>query len=192
MNNEDLVVAKKVYDKKRISELDICKVLRFKDKDLDFSERYLFDGQISIMLPEDYDDMKLEYIKRKFLSADRPEIIISSADTVTCFTFSMLDEEYGENDVAEIINAIKAVIKRKNPANLFFSKKVDKTDQDISFGYCEYMSYALDGDIYNTIYIMPSGAKLLVGTFSTHYDDKDFWQYLVRQIMKTVTFHNAS
>lgn len=183
---KDIEYIKNRNKQRKINEMNIALESIFLNIEMHFKERGLFEKQLYIHIPEEFIKMSEISQKIKYPSENRPEIILTSADSTVNFTFSLLPLKNQTTSIFDTITAIKAVVKRKNPANLFYHLKVIKSTDGNEIGYCDYLGYALDGDIYNVMYVMIVNKKLLLGTFCCPKGSMEQWKVIIPQILKTI------
>ena len=151
-----------------------------------FEYRDLCDDKLSMKLPAHFVDLPEELVVRKYPSVSRPKYVIANETGTVAFTYSLLDYPLAPDEVSQCILGFKAAIKRTNPANVFYDMKTIPLG-DSKLGYYEYLGYAVDDDIFYIVYVTPIGnEQFLHGTFSCSNRDKEAWQPLVHQMMRTI------
>lgn len=183
---EDIDYIKRRNKERKIRELDIATESIFLNFEMHFKERSLFKNQVYIKIPEEFIEMPSNWVRIKYPSENRPEIILTSPDSTMDFTFSLIEDESESANVFDLITSAKAVIKRKNPANLFYNLKILKSNFDLDIGYCDYLGYALDGDVYVVMYVTRIEEQLLLGTFCCPKESMESWKVIIPQVLKTI------
>lgn len=151
-----------------------------------FEHRALYDGKFSMKLPSHFEQLPEELVERKYPSIFRPKYVFANETGTIAFTFSLLDYPLMSDKVSDCILGFKAAIKRTNPANVFYDMKTISLG-DSKLGYCEYLGYAVDDDIFYIIFVTPIGdEQFLYGTFSCPKKSKDDWHPLVHQMIRTI------
>ena len=80
---------------------------------------------------------------------------------------------------------MKVIIKKTNPANVFYEDGVLEVDSK-NIGFFEFKSYAIDDSLYNMMFFLEFEGKTLMGTFSCKHRDSKEWRDIGFQIIKTV------
>ena len=80
---------------------------------------------------------------------------------------------------------MKAILKKVNPANIFFTDGIEKVDEK-NIGYFEFKSPAMDGFIYNLMFFFEFKGKTVMGTFCCRYDEYKDWREVAFQVMKSL------
>lgn len=155
-----------------------------KDRLVHFKETRVLNDKVSVMLPEGFVDMPHEAAKMKYPSEQRPQVIKTSDDGTVNFTFSLYEVEFNERQTEDALGQFKAVIRKVNPAFIFYDFVIET---DKALGWFDFKSYGLDEQIYNVMYIIPVEGKLMHGIFNCLYRDILEWKEPVHQIMMSVT-----
>ncbi len=155
-----------------------------KDMLVHFEETQVLNDKVSIILPEGFVDMPSEIARIKYPSEQRPQVIRTSEDGTVNFTFSLYEVEFNEKQIEDALGQFKAVIRKVNPAFIFYDFVIEK---DKALGWFDFKSYGLDEQIYNVMYIIPVEGKLMHGIFNCLYRDILEWKEPVHQIMMSVT-----
>ena len=88
-----------------------------KEEKITFKRVSLFDGRMSVMMPETFIDLPQAIVKLKYPSEQRPKIIKSTKDGGTNLTFNLVDEvTLLEEDVTYLTDSMKNGLKAVNPA----------------------------------------------------------------------------
>lgn len=148
-----------------------------------FSENRIFDGRMSVMLPESFVDMPEKYAKQKYPSEQRPQVIKTSLDTTVNFTFSLLDSAFEKAFIPEVLNQFKNILQKVNPAFIFYEQGVDV---ERKLGWFDFKSYGIDEQIYNIMYVTPVDGKLMHGIFNCQYRDIMEWKEAAKQVIFSV------
>lgn len=144
-----------------------------------------FNGKIRIKLPKEFTDMPPAFAKLKYPAEQRPQIIKMNEDGSINLTLSLYPEKLKEADVFECISGLKTVIERVNPANLFFELKVAESPE-VTVGYFEFKSNAIDSDLYNIMFVTPIEGQTLLGTFNCRFSDREDWKPVALQLIMSI------
>ena len=147
-----------------------------------FERRMLFGGKISIMLPESFVNLPSDLAKAKYMSEQRPQIIMTSLDTTVNIGLSYMDVKVEISQIKEIMNQSKSALKNTNPAIIFHDSKVEE-DIDLPLAWFEFKSYGLDKSVYNLMFVARAHSKMLHGSFNCSYDNALEWREAARQMV---------
>ncbi len=180
--DEEIMEFRKSAKKSKYNSLETG--MYIKDRLIHFKETHVLSDKVSVMLPEGLTDMPLGIAKIKYPSEQRPQVIKTSDDGTVNFTFSLYDTEFNERQIEDALGQFKAVIRKVNPAFIFYDFVVES---DKALGWFDFKSYGLDEQIYNVMYLLPVEGKLMHGIFNCLYRDILEWKEAVHQIMMSVT-----
>lgn len=165
---------------------DIYSGIYLKEQLFAFERQELYDGKFSVMIPKTFIDMPLEHAKIKYPSEQRPKVIKTNEDGDINFTFQYLEEvDFETKFVKEAKDGLYNIIKRVQPANVFYESKEEPVG-DTLVGWFEFKSHGIDCKIYQLMYCMPIGGKLLQGIFNCKYSDSKLWKPVFLQVMKSI------
>lgn len=179
--DEEVLKFRKSVKKEKYNSLETG--MYIKDELIHFKEAVLFDGRMRIMLPDTFVDMPSSIVKVKYPSEQRPQIIKTSLDTTVNFTFSLFSQEFEEKHIKSAIEQFREIIRKVNPAFLFYDLIIE---EEKKLGWFDFKSYGLDEQIYNIMYVTPVEGKMLHGIFNCMYRDVMEWKTAVRQIMMSI------
>lgn len=152
-----------------------------------FSRTELFQGKLVVNLPEAFTDLPLEYAKMKYPSEQRPSVIKSNKEGSVNFTFKLLSVSVPINKIGQLRNQMKNVIKRFQPANIFFEQGEIKINT-IEAAWFDYKSHGIDQKLYNLMYFMPLGEQVLHGVFNCPMDVGKDWKPVVFEVIKSIVW----
>lgn len=164
---------------------DIYKGIYIDDKIMEFEEVKLFDEKMSIMLPKEFVDMPSNLARIKYPCEGRPQIIKTDLSGGINFTFSMFESQIKKEQIEGVSKGFKSIIKKMNPANMFFEEKTDDLGES-KISWFDYKGFALDGKIYTLVYVTSINGRVLHGIFNCKYDLVKEWKPIVRQVIMSI------
>ncbi|AGX41826.1 hypothetical protein [Clostridium saccharobutylicum] len=177
---------------KREAKKDICKgPVKIGERYYEFEEKDFFDEKLKIWIPNDFEEMSEEARKFKYPSENRPEIIKCNENGSIAITLNITDNLLDEAHVEEFKNLSKVIVKRMNPANVFFEDGVLEINNK-NIGYFDYKSSAIDDFLYNFMFFLEFEGKALMGTFSCIHNECKEWRDVVFQIIRNIKENNKS
>jgi hypothetical protein len=151
----------------------------------EFEERCFFEDKLKIYIPKDFQDMPMKARKLKYPSESRPDIIKCNEKGNTCVTLKIIDNPLNEERVGKLKDQMKVIIKRTNPANVFYEDGVLEVYSK-NIGFFEFKSYAIDDSLYNLMFFMEFEGKTLMGTFSCIHKESKEWREIAFQIIRNI------
>lgn len=156
-----------------------------KNELVQFERRMLFGNKISIMLPNTFVHLPSELAKAKYMSEQRPQVIMTSLDTTVNFGLSYIDVKIEADQIKEIMEQSKSALKNTNPAIIFHESKVEE-NTDFPLAWFEFKSYGLDKSVYNLMFIARAYGRMLHGSFNCSYDYALEWREAARQMVYSI------
>jgi len=159
--------------------------IKILDRYYEFEETEFFDGKVKMYIPKDFEDMSIPARKFKYPSENRPEIIKCNEKGNTCITLKIINSPLDEESVRKLKDGMKVIIKKTNPANVFYEDGVLEVDSK-NIGFFEFKGYAIDDSLYNLMFFLEFEGKTLMGTFSCIYKECQEWRDIAFQVINTV------
>lgn len=153
-----------------------------------FEYRRFFDNQIELMIPHEFFSMPEDKAAQKYLTAQKPQVILSGRDYSVNITLNLLESTLKKEQVPLCLQKLKNTIRDVYPATLFYDN--DQLDTEGStVAYMDFKSFSLGGPIYNIMFVTAIGGKPLIGTFNCIFDNCEEWRPLAIEMLKT--FHET-
>lgn len=153
-----------------------------KNEKVEFERVFLFEDKMSIILPTILVDMPSNLSHLKYPSELRPQIIKTTLDTTVNFTFSRYDLDIEDIQIKEAAKQSQKMLKQLNPAYIFYELE-EKKLTTTTISWFDFKSYAMDGQMYNIMYVTCIEGKLVHGNFNCLYKDMIEWKEAANQII---------
>lgn len=150
-----------------------------------FKRLKFFGGKISIMLPDSFVNLPLELAKAKYMSEQRPQVIMTSLDTTVNVGLSFVDVSVDADQLKVLKMQSMSALKNINPAIIFYEDRAEE-DSEPPMAWFEFKSYGMDKNIFNLMFIAQVHGKLLHGNFNCDHDYATEWNEAARQMMHSV------
>lgn len=151
----------------------------------EFERKELFDHKLSIVLPKNFTWMEEGMAKIKYPMESRPQVIYTNASGTVNFAFNHQDVQIAPTQVKDCSMQLKAVIAKVHPAYIFGESAAEAMD-NIQLSWFEFVSFAVDMDIYNFTYVANVEDKILHGIFNCPAESAQEWKIVVKQVMRTM------
>lgn len=182
---EEMIRAKNAYKKESYGTLE--EGYRMNGTLVTFEKVEIFNGTICIMLPDTFTDLPLEYAKLKYPSEQRPPVIKSNAEGDVNFTFNLLPVPIPKGKGGEFRDQMSQAIKRFQPSNVFFeTKEWEQEENQMEAAWFDYKSHGIDEKLYNLVYFIPIGEKVLHGVFNCSMTKAKLWKPVVEKIIESI------
>lgn len=192
-NNENEFLDEKILEMKREKEKaknnDITQGgVYIKEEFVEFEEVKLFNESMGILLPKSFVNLPENMKRVKYPSESRPQIIKTSLDTSVNFCFSLLQMPIKNEQTIEAVKQFKTILKRVNPAYVFFDLKQEKIgeNEEKTVSWFDFKSYGIDFPMYNIMYVVPIKNKVMHGIFNCLYKDVEEWKEYAFQVIKSI------
>ena len=148
-----------------------------------FEERE-FHPEFAMVLPTCFKDLAPEYVRIKYPREDRPEIILTNADTTVNFAFSY--NEAPPESLESRLAKYRAVAKRLIPGYVFLSEKIYSLENGMDVACYDYRLNALDADVYSLCFFTDLPDGQLFCWFTCPIELQVKWEPLVKQMIETI------
>lgn len=172
-------------EQEKINSQSIYEGITVKDRYYEFAETSFFEDKLKMYIPTNFFDMPPAVARIKYPSGDRPKIIKTEDTGSINITLNLLANNVCEDQIAEVKDGLKVILKRLNPSYLFFEEGVEIIEKK-PIGYFEFKSPTLDKPLFNFMFITNLERNVILGTFSCPYEDYRPWHPIARQIMQSV------
>lgn len=179
---------RKIKEKEEI-ELLVSEILSgetlIDEKPIIFEKRFFYDDTLSIFLPKDFDFMDMAMVKIKYPSENRPNIIISDLEGFYSFMLNHTNSKLKEAEIKEFTDIMKTTLSKSN-ASIIFKSTGQKEINDKNIGFLEFISPALDYDIYNLMYFVSFDERALIIGFNCIKDLSSSWKNIAKAVFETL------
>lgn len=138
------------------------------------------------MLPESFGIMPDSYVKIKYPSQFRPQIILTTADLSVNLGFTFFSQKTSEEELEGLAVQIKNTIKRANPTSQFYSQEIVDT-ANCKKVWFDFRTQALDEAIYNIQFLTIINSYIMQGIFNCLYRNVDEWYEMIKQIIESIS-----
>ncbi len=150
-----------------------------------FSEREILKKQFWIWMPDDFVRMSQEMARLKYPNESRPEIIYTSEDSTLNITFSKKLQSLEPGQEEQVRDDIKLLIQRLYPSGSIIESLTVQAD-DNRLAWFDFISPAIDMDVYNLMFFTSLKGKLLMGSCNCLSGEQDMWKDLFLQMLASV------
>lgn len=187
--DEKIIRLKRFYQDQVITHDPLTEELLIGGRTVRFTLRSLFGGQIRIWLPEDFTVMPEAIAKFRYISDNRPPVILTNQDYDENFGFHLLERKEIEGDagVDEWISQMGEAVLLHAPETVFYDKGDIPVD-GAQARWFEYKNFTLDDETYNLQFLIDFTTYLLAGTFNCEMRLYDQWKNPVLKSLEAIEF----
>lgn len=183
--DEEILQAKREIEYLRHDSLETG--IYVEDELITFSEITLPKTKISIYLPEQFIDMPDMVKDIKYPSKNAPDYVYTSLDSMVNFNFNILDMVMEDGDIQEMGSQFRNALCNVNPSIRIKNQTDDeKTVGGNEMSWFDFKSFALDGQIYNRMYVIRMRNTVLHGIFNCPMRVKEQWADIAGKCFMTV------
>ncbi|MSS65034.1 hypothetical protein [Velocimicrobium porci] len=153
----------------------------------EISEIMIIEDGFTMRIPKAFVKMPKEIARIKYPSSQRPDIIWSNEETTVNIAFTYKEELLEDEETKELRDAMKGILLKVNPS-IREVKCNCLTVEQKTIASLEFVSSALDEEIYNLMFFFSLKGRLLMGTFNCVYSEKENWLDIFWQMMKSIHF----
>lgn len=155
------------------------------DQKLLFLEREIYKNQMWMWIPDKFSLLSREFVKIKYPSESRPEIIYANSDTTVNITFSHKQEKLAAGQGAEVLDDLGHVLRHLYPTcKIFYQDSVQAGGNEVA--WMDFVTPAMDSEIYNMMFVTQLKGRLLIGTCNCLDSDREDWKDLFVQMIATI------
>jgi hypothetical protein len=157
------------------------------DECIIFEVSCIIDEWLYMMIPADFFIMPTELAKLMYPNENRPDLIYTNEKGSINLTFTLGDGALNSRDLKLTLEYLQRLIADTNPSCKLISS--DIIDMKPKVAYFDYISPAIDGDIYNLAFLFSRGDKHLLGSFNCNRTVMDDWSEIAKQMLLTIRKH---
>lgn len=202
IDEEIIEMTKHARDKKRAENLennwlhtDIVQAikdgqLRMEEEVIEFTRVGFYDNQIQMSMPKTFELMEQDLMTLKYPSSQRPDYIYTSESTSVNITMKMMQQQLKAEELEDFAHVMRNMLQRMQPA----AKMMDFDTNEINgaqISYFDFITPALDSDIYNVMFLFMVGEQVAVGSFNCLKKEMSMWQPLAYGMMETIVIENT-
>ncbi len=155
------------------------------DQKLLFLEREIYKNQMWMWIPDKFSLLSREFVKIKYPSESRPEIIYANSDTTVNIAFSHKQEKLAAGQEAEVLDDLGYVLRHLYPTCKIYDQDSVRAGEN-EVAWMDFVTPAMDSEIYNMMFVTPLKGRLLIGTCNCLDSDREDWKDLFVQMIATM------
>ena len=159
-------------------------------KQVAFERKIIIENKLTMMLPKDFTEMTSEVAKMKYPSEERPNLILTDPSGTVNFWVSTTEEFLPEKEIENVRDQMFSMIQRLNPG---IKPQQSGVEQIMSktFAYIEYSNPAIEGKVYNLMFIFTINDKMTIACFNCSTKEAKYWKSPMFEMMKSMVFTSS-
>ncbi len=173
---------------KRVEYKDIDYLLCYmmqktEEHKIDLSICFEIESNFCIPMPEGFIKASDEYVKAKYFSQNRPEIIFKDGDGESNLMFQNMKKRL-ENENNALESAKRTICDNDCTVRIYDEGRIIK--DNYTSVWFDYKNFAANECIYNLLFIIKSGKRSVFGAFNCKFENYDTWKPVVLKMLKNV------
>lgn len=152
--------------------------------DVTLEERNLLEDRVSILVPDNFAPMTEELMALKYPSEGRPSLVLTNETGGINLAFNHTASRATQNDMESYKSYLEKTFKRTYSGSDWKGSGV-KEINGRKFGYLEFVSQAIDTEIYNLMFFTDLDGKLLICSFNCTKKNIKQWEPIGKEIMNS-------
>ena len=159
--------------------------LQIKGTMIEFHRESLFEAKVSIMVPNTFTIMDPELAAFKYPSEHRPDLIFSNESGSITLGFNHTRSQVKEDQIENFKDYLIQNLQKMQPSITILEDGIKNINEQ-PVGYFEFISSALDSDIYNLMFFTELEGRVLLGNFNCLEKDLEQWQGIAKGMLETI------
>ncbi|MBL6445375.1 hypothetical protein JMN32_03595 [Fulvivirga sp. 29W222] len=145
----------------------------------------LIGGKVEMLMPEDFELMSETMLNQKYPSSNRPTIVYTNPEGSVNMVVNHTWNKISLNQLPEAIPTFSNQFEKLYPNIKWYRKELVKLNER-DFVVLEFISPALDTDIYNLMFVTELEGRLLMFSFNCTKDQEIAWKMTANKMMRSV------
>ena len=167
------------------SNIDLSKEQILYGEAYNFAPKQFFDDRLELMAPREFSPMSEEMAAEKYLTSQKPQVILSNRDYTIDITLNLLEDALLVEQIPQCLQKLKNTIRDVYPATLFYDAELIDTD-GAPVAYMDFKSSSLGGPVYNIMFASALCGRPLIGTFNCQFEHWEQWRPVALEMLKTI------
>ena len=152
---------------------------------IELEKKSLLNDQVELKVPKDFGIMSEELMKLKYPSERRPTLVYSNASGSINLALNHTQSEASQQLLPEFKDYFVQVFTNLYPSAERKGSGL-KTINGKEVGYVEFISPAIDTEIYNLIFFTDLDGRLLLCTFNCTINNLEEWEPIGKEIFNSL------
>lgn len=171
-------------EKERIEREIQTGLVTLEGEGIEFEEKSLLDNRIKMCLPKNFEVMSPEISSLKYPYERKPKPIFTNETTTKNISFNYTDSDVVEKEIGEFKDSMRLVLERLYPTATWLEDGVEEINGK-SLGFFEFISQALDANLYNLMFFAELDGKALLCAVNCIEDEMENWKLVAKGMMSS-------
>ncbi|MCH1624650.1 hypothetical protein [Fredinandcohnia quinoae] len=179
---------------KQLVHTDIVKAIQagqlmIEDETMEFIEIGFYDNQIRMCIPAAFEVMTPELMDIKYPSSRRPEYIYTSESTSINVTMKIMEQEIKSEELEDFTHNMMNMLSKMQPSAEMLDIGMKEVNGE-QIGYFDFITPALDGKIYNLMFLFMVGENVTMGSVNCLKKEMNIWKPLAYGMMESISIED--
>ncbi len=152
---------------------------------IELEKRSLFNNRLELKIPKDFQVMSEEMLSIKYPSDRRPTLVYTNKSGGINVALNLTESRATQNEIPSYKDYLLETFKSAYPSAEWKSSGVT-TINGRKVGYLEFVTPAIDTEIYNLFFFTDLDGKLLLCTFNCTIGSMNEWNSTAKEIMHSL------
>lgn len=152
---------------------------------IELEKKSLLNNRLELKVPKDFQIMSEEMLNTKYPTDRRPKLVYTNESGGINVALNLTESRATQNEIVSYKDYLLQTFKSAYPTAEWKSNGV-KTVNGRKIGYLEFVTPAIDTEIYNLIFFTDLDGKLLLCTFNCTINSMNEWNSTAKEIMHSL------
>lgn len=183
--DEPIVTLRSEVESAHKSTVDLTRTFVIYGETYSFENREFLGGELHMTVPATFNDMPEAVIAQKYLSAEKPQVVLTNFDHIVDISLNRLHTNADTEKLSGYMQQVKRTLSRVNPSILFFEAK-EIGGVNVPVHTMDFKSFSLAGPVYNLMFLSALSGKLLLGAFNCPFGQWEDWKPVIEAMAETI------
>jgi len=152
---------------------------------IELEEKSFLNDRIELSVPTAFDVMSEEIMKLKYPSERRPQVVYSNESGGINVGLSLTDNNASQEELFQFVETFERTFTSVYPSAEWSGYGIKYVDKR-KVGYLEFITPAIDTEIYNLMFFTDLDGKLLICTFNCTRKSVEEWTETAHEILSSL------
>lgn len=154
-----------------------------------FAERKLFDEQIGIWMPEDFEPLSEEAIAEVYLLGNKPELVFGNSYLPLSVGFHYTGHEVPNEYMGDFSKIVRIIFEKTGPKVRILSEKSKQVGRHM-VSAVELISHSITETVYNIMFFSELEGRVLIGFMNFNYKYINRYKGIAGEMLKSFRYVN--
>lgn len=152
-----------------------------------FARRPLFDGQVEIWMPQDFEELSRENIDAIYLLGNKPDMVFGNSYLNFSVGFHYTENEVPDEYMGEFGKLARMILEKMGPKTNIYAQKA-KVKGKHTISWLELTSHTVTDVVYNMMFFSSLKGRVLIGFINFHYQFLARYKRIADEMLESFQF----